>query len=193
MNNGIISLKHKGVDKYVIPKSLVQQVLKAHHEEAGHPGINKSVKTIARIYTWENMEKDIRDYIRSCHTCQLVKLSPHQPFGQLQPLESPEKPLELIAMDTVVMGSSANNTKAKFIQVVIDHHSRYAWAVAINKNTAASSITVLTNIFKAINADPKRLSPITDPTSQARNSTNFSRLTTLNIHIQAHIGLKQME
>jgi transposase InsO family protein len=77
------------------------------------------------------------------------------------------------------MGSSANNTKAKFIQVVIDHHSRNAWAVATNKNTATSSITVLSNIFKAINAAPKRLLTDNGPNFTSKEFNKF--LKTNNI------------
>ena len=166
ISDGIIRVKRKGLSRIVVPKQLIPEVLYNCHEKQGHPGSTKCLQSIAKLYFWPNMERDIREHVRTCHPCQMVKLSPHQPYGHLKPLESPSEPLELIAIDTVVMGSSAKATKAKYIQVCIDHHSRYVWAFATAKNTTASTITVLTNIFKTLNDKPKRI--LTD------NGTNYT-------------------
>jgi transposase InsO family protein len=73
--------------------------------------------------------------------------------------------MEFIAMDTIVMGTSAKATKAKYIQVVIDHHSRYVWAKATPTNTAQAVVGVLENIFHNVGV-PERI--LTD------NGTNFT-------------------
>ena len=51
-------------------------------------------------------------------------------------------------MDTVIIGSSADETKAKNLQVIIDHNSRHVWAKATPKNTAEAIIKVLEDMFK---------------------------------------------
>ncbi|RWS13491.1 hypothetical protein B4U80_15062, partial [Leptotrombidium deliense] len=61
------------------------------------------------------------------------------PCGYLQPIPTPAQPMDLIAIDTVVMGSVANKTKAKHILVAIDHHSRFMWAKAVAKNDSATA------------------------------------------------------
>ena len=110
------------------------------------------------------MRHDIKLYVRSCHSCQMIKTATHPTFGQLQPLPTPALPMELISMDTVVMGSSARATKAKYIQVVLDHNTRFVWAKATPTNTAQAAISVLDEVFRT--AGPgKRL--LTD------NGTNF--------------------
>jgi transposase InsO family protein len=73
--------------------------------------------------------------------------------------------MDLIAMDTVVIGTSANATKAKYLQVLIDHHSRYVWEKATPTNTAKAVIGVLEGIFRNVGV-PKRI--LTD------NGTNFT-------------------
>ena len=47
------------------------------------------------------------------------------------------------AMDTIVIGSDAKSTTAKYIQVIVDHHSRYAWGRATKTNTAEAAIAAL--------------------------------------------------
>jgi hypothetical protein len=59
-----------------------------------------------------------------------------------------KKPMELVGMYTIVIGSAAHNTKSKYIQLVIDHHSRYVWAFATPTNTTQSSINILSTIFR---------------------------------------------
>jgi hypothetical protein len=112
------------------------------------------------------MKNDIRDHILSCHTCQIVKPSHHPTYGPLIPLETPTEPLALFAMDTIVMGSAAKNSKAKYIQVLVDHHSRYVWAKATKTNTAAAAISVLDDAFKSAKLAP-------NPRLLTDNGTNF--------------------
>ena len=44
------------------------------------------------------------------------------------------------------MGSAAKNTKHKYIQVLIDHHTRYVWAFPSVRNTTQTIVNILTNI-----------------------------------------------
>ena len=155
-SDGIISVRKGGIVKTVVPQSLVPELLQKYHENSGHPGRNKMVKTISAKYWWSSLSKDIASHVRSCHECQLVKASSKPRLGQLQPIETPTEPLELIAIDTIVMGNSAEQSKAKYIQVVIDHLTRYVWAFATSKNTAETIINVLSQLFKTVGY-PKRI------------------------------------
>jgi hypothetical protein len=74
--------------------------------------------------------------------------------------------MRLLAMDTIVMGSVAKISKAKYIQVLIDHHSRYVWAQATSTNTAAAAINLLKNASTTL-TPPANSRFITD------NGTNF--------------------
>ncbi len=163
--DGILSIKTRGFIRHVIPQSMISTVLKSCHDDSGHPGYKKCIRQISQSYWWPKMYSDIRTYCKTCHTCQIIKPSAHPTYGQLQPLPTPTKPIEFIAMDTVVMGTSAKTTKAKYIQVVIDHPSRYVWARATPTNTAQAAISVLDNIFHNVGV-PERI--LTD------NGTNFT-------------------
>ena len=155
IQNEIVYRKTKGVRRVVVPPKLVVKLLQETHDGLGHPGINKCIRLISRQYYWKTLNSDVKDYVKSCHVCQMVKPSNHQPYGQLQPLESPDKPMKLIAIDTVVMGKIAKTTKSKYIQVVIDHHSRYVWAKATPTNTTTAAISALQSVFDAVPPSPE--------------------------------------
>ena len=165
IRNGIIGIKKNGLYRIILPSSLQQRVLHHYHNGHGHPGINKTSKLINQFYWWKDSFNDIREFVNNCDTCKRVKTFSHLPYGKLQPLETPKEPFDRIGMDTIVMGTAASNTKAKYIQVIVDHHSRYLWAFPTPTNTTASVVNILTNLFRIVGV-PKVL--LTD------RGTNFT-------------------
>jgi hypothetical protein len=113
LKDGIICIKFRGIIRKVIPDSMVSDMLKTYHDEAGHPSRNKCVKQISQMFWWPKLHQNIRLYCKTCHICQLIKTPTHPTYEPLQPLPTPGKPMDLIAMNTMVMGTSAKSTKTK--------------------------------------------------------------------------------
>jgi transposase InsO family protein len=88
-----------------IPKDdhLKATILAQHHDHptAGHFGRRKTTELLSRNYFWPNFTTFIRDYIRTCDTCQRTKPSRHKPYGPLQPLPIPERPWSSISLDHI--------------------------------------------------------------------------------------------
>ena len=105
--DGLQQIKIYGRKRTVVPQGFRLRILKESHDNSGHAGIRKTQYQNSMNYWWPQMHHDIKLYVQSCHTCQMVKPATHPTFGQLQPLPTPELPMDLISMDTVVMGSSA--------------------------------------------------------------------------------------
>ncbi len=61
-------------------------ILNDHHDapSAGHLGMPKTYRSIARQYFWNNMSRDIKNYVRSCVSCQRNKVDQSGPSGLLQ-------------------------------------------------------------------------------------------------------------
>ena len=150
-SDALLTIERNGRQLKQVPPSLVREVLVETHDNAGHPGIRKTYKQLQSHYYWPQMRSDIKTFVRSCHSCQLIKPSNHSTFGQLQPLHTPDKPLDLLSTDTVVIGSSASKTSAKYLQVTLDHHSRFVWAKATKTNTSDAIISSLDSVFKSTN------------------------------------------
>lgn len=162
--NGIMCIRDKKRSKRnVVPPSLINTVLQFYHENHGHYSTNKTTAMINRYYWWPTIGQDIKYHVSSCLVCQRFK-SPSGPgLGDLQLMPTPNKPFELLSMDTIVMGATAKNTSRKYIQVIIDHHSRFIWTLATKNNNAQAAITTFN---KLVDFRPKAL--ITD------NGSNFT-------------------
>lgn len=81
-----------------IPEEEVRNVLREFHDEKLHPGINKMQKMLGNLTTWKGMTKDIQQYVRSCHLCQISKSKPSMFSGPWQAI-IPWDAGDLVAVD----------------------------------------------------------------------------------------------
>ena len=65
--------KRHGVRKTFIPKELVPNLLIKAHDKLGHPGFTKTFNMIKFNYWWPTMYRDVSDFCKTCHYCQLAK------------------------------------------------------------------------------------------------------------------------
>lgn len=77
-------------------------IAQAHDEPtAGHADHKKTLATIRRQYWWKGMGKTVKNYVRSCITCQRIKSSTQAPAGLLQPHLVPPRPWAHVSMDLI--------------------------------------------------------------------------------------------
>ena len=164
-SNGKRFVSLRNGDREVPPPDIRDDILRDLHDKRGHPGISGTKTLVTREYWWPNWTLDVKRYVQSCHTCQLSKPPNHSTLGILQPIATPSRPNQIWSMDTVNIGVHANNTAAKYVQLVIDHHSRYVWGRATRANTADATIKTLTQAIQDSGCAPTKL--ICD------NGTNF--------------------
>ena len=63
-------------------------VLHSHDSAtAGHLGFRKTLLKAQRRFYWPRMQQDIKDYVRSCHICQLMKYG-KKPIGRLHSIHA---------------------------------------------------------------------------------------------------------
>lgn len=62
------------VYQVVVPKTKRRDILSMAHESAlaGHLGVNKTYQKVLTHFFWPGLRKDVVNYCRSCHVCQLV-------------------------------------------------------------------------------------------------------------------------
>ena len=53
-------------------KELREDIIRIHHDDpiAGHPGRYKTQELITRDFWWPGMQREIRQYITGCDSCQ---------------------------------------------------------------------------------------------------------------------------
>ncbi|UYV64482.1 hypothetical protein LAZ67_3000918, partial [Cordylochernes scorpioides] len=151
-HDGVVMIKQKGIFKAVVPNSLTKKILEEYHDSLSHPSITKTCKLITQCYWWKGITTDIKNYVRSCKSCQLVKVRHEPTLGEMITPTSNIQPLQMIGCDTIVLGTAAANTKHKFIQVFVDHATRYLWAYPTITNTAQAVTQCLDKIIKSVNS-----------------------------------------
>ena len=82
---------------------LINTILVENHSTpiGGHFGYHRTLNRIKTNFSWPNMKTIIKDYIKSCDTCQRCKTDSLSPAGLLQPLPIPTKVWTEISMDFV--------------------------------------------------------------------------------------------
>ncbi|UYV62930.1 hypothetical protein LAZ67_2002542, partial [Cordylochernes scorpioides] len=149
IKSGIVTIRIRGHSKAVVPDSLRAKCLHHFHDDFGHPGKNKTLKLISTYYWWPQMLRTIKEYVSSCKVCQLSKQSNQPTIGHYQIPDSDLQPFDLIGLDTIVLGNEAKNTRHKYLQVIIDHHSRYIWASPTASNNSAAILNILRQLLSS--------------------------------------------
>jgi hypothetical protein len=92
-----------------------------------------------KLFYWPQMNNDVREYVKSCDSCQHIKASQQVPAGLLQPLPIPKQPWDQVSMDFIVQ---LPTTKAGFdaIMVFVDTFSKMVH-LAPTKTTASAPDT----------------------------------------------------
>ena len=77
-----------------VPKGLRKRVLTATHY--GHQGIENMLTKLSTDYFWPKMKNDVRDFVRNCRICSLVK--PKFINAELKPYLL-DAPMQLVVTD----------------------------------------------------------------------------------------------
>ena len=136
---------------WVLNKEKIRtEIIRRHHDipQAGHGGTVKTTALFCRTYYWPQLRHKVKRYVKNCNTCQRIKSTRHAPYGQLQPLEVPDKPWKSIAMDfiTDLPESETNNV----ILVVIDRLTKMSHFIPCRKNmnTKQFKMLFMNNIYR---------------------------------------------
>ena len=80
---------------------LKNMILHDKHDSkiAAHFRRYKTLERLKPNYHWHKMEEDVKDYFRTCDTCQRDKPSHDRRYGQLEPLEVPYRHWSSMSMD----------------------------------------------------------------------------------------------
>jgi hypothetical protein len=69
----------------VIPKNLTNTIIKSYHKSvfSGHFGITKTLAKLKQKYYWPTIIKDTTNFIKTCISCQMIKIPIGQSHGLL--------------------------------------------------------------------------------------------------------------
>lgn len=124
-----------GLIRKVLNKKEAEEVIYAYHQHplGGHLAYNNTLHKIAARYYWDKMAKDIMEYVKRCHHCQ-VHGKKHL-NEELYPVPVSTKPFDRIALD--VKHVQASRSGFRYIIAGIDYLTKYVEARPMRFQTAA--------------------------------------------------------
>lgn len=160
----------KGPDKprFVIPESMVMNILRIYHDEMTHCGVEKTVLGISNNYWLPSMRKRVQNYVDNCLVCLMVNAYINFREGELQITESPMAPF-MHADHFGLITVSADGFRHLFL--IIDAFSRFTLLFPVKSTTSKETIKCLSILFQLV-ATPKTF--ITDR-GTAFTSQEFAR------------------
>jgi hypothetical protein len=102
-----------------------------------HPGNTKMYMDLKERFWWNNMKRDIAEYIAKCDVCSRVKAEHQKPAGLLQPLKIPDWKWDQIGMDFIT-GLPRTKSGYDSIWVIVDRLTKVAHFIPV-KTTYTSA------------------------------------------------------
>ncbi|PVD33987.1 hypothetical protein C0Q70_05249 [Pomacea canaliculata] len=140
-------------EQLVVPSRYIRTVLECLHNDAGHPGRDRTLSLIRDRFFWPGMTADVEDWIKKCPRCVRRKTlgTERAPLVSIVTTE----PLELVCMDYLSLETSKGGYQ--HILVITDHFTRLAQAIPTRNMTAKTTADALVNNFIVHYGVPKRL------------------------------------
>ncbi|XP_069983360.1 uncharacterized protein [Penaeus vannamei] len=137
------------VHQVVVPAPYRSQILSLAHDSplSGHMGINKTCRKIMNHFYWPGLRRDVVNYCKSCHQCQVVG-KPNQkiPVAPLYPIPVISEPFSHVIIDCVgplPKTKSGNN----YLLTIMCSSTRYPEAIPLRKISSKAIIKELTKFF----------------------------------------------
>ncbi|XP_070046842.1 uncharacterized protein [Nicotiana tomentosiformis] len=107
-----------------------------------HPGSTKMYHDIKDVYWWNDMKKNIAEFVAQCTSCQQVKIEHQKPGGLMQTIEIPTWKWEAINMDFIT-GLPRSNRKFDSIWVIVDRLTKSAHFLLVRSTYTAEDYAKL--------------------------------------------------
>jgi len=104
----------------------------------GHEGIQKTLQRLRTDFAVEHDRRVVRDYIRTCATCQRNKTEALHPAGLLQPLPVPSRVWADISLDFIEALPKVHGKSV--LLTVVDRFSKYAHFIPLGHPYTAASV-----------------------------------------------------
>lgn len=144
-DGALVKRSRQGLRQVVVPKHLVEKLLKAYHAGnlSGHRSVRKTFLAIDERFFWLNSADDVKQFCSSCDICQRMKYTNQNNIAPLKPIEVNNR-FQLVGID-VTGDFPITARKNRYIVVCIDYFTKYAVAEATPDQTATTVARVLFN------------------------------------------------
>jgi len=138
----------KCIDKshFVIPDTMINNIIRTYHNEMAHCGVEKTLQGITNNYWFPSLRKRIQDYIDNCIICIMSNTAVNSLEGEMQITNNPTVPFEILHTDHFGPLKESNNG-FKHILLIVDAFTRFTWLFPVKSTTSKEAIKHFTWLF----------------------------------------------
>lgn len=143
---------------YVQSKVDKNKIIKYYHDNpifGGHPGTKRLKEKILSKYSWKNMYKDVKKFVKACKQCQLNKPK-NKPIEEMTITPTPQKAFDIVSIDTIGPFVKSNNGN-EYAVTIICNLTKYLVAVPIQNKSAMSVAKAIFENFILIYGSMKQI------------------------------------
>lgn len=127
-------------ERIIVPpeEALRRRIIEDAHSSslAGHFAADKTIARVRQLFTWIGLHRDVIEFCKQCHLCQVSKHSTKKPPGFLHPLPEATAPWKIIHADFLYV-DSIEETGDDTILVFLDRFSHRCRLFACSKHLTA--------------------------------------------------------
>lgn len=132
----------------IVPKvSCRDNIIKQCHEECVHGGIKCTLAKIRETWYWKRMRKDVANFTKNCFKCLCVKSSNKKLSGPMKYSRIPRNCMETVSIDIKGPFPASGIRRYRYIIVMIDILSRFAWFELCNDVNAQKIVKFMRKVF----------------------------------------------
>ncbi|KAJ9405571.1 hypothetical protein DTO045G8_6601 [Paecilomyces variotii] len=90
-----------GTERLCLPTAVLKDIFRMVHDDIGHLGRHRMTAAL-RHFAIHRLMRQVKAYITHCHGCQLNRTRRHAPYGNYQPILTPDIPFHTIAIDFIM-------------------------------------------------------------------------------------------
>ncbi len=144
---GILFRQIKGKKRILINPELGKRLISTVHERFGHIGQKHVSLILSKSFHFNGMTAHIRDHCRRCDVCKRNKTRRPQPFGKMGHFGPATKPFQIMSLDTIG-GFGGNRSTKKYLHLLVDHFTRYAYILCTKGQSASEMITLVRSVHE---------------------------------------------
>ncbi|XP_064455129.1 uncharacterized protein LOC135366379 [Ornithodoros turicata] len=137
------------VRQLVLPQSRRNEVLLLAHDSpwGGHLGLRKTLARVKANFYWPDLDRDVREYCRTCNSCQLISDRRVTDRVPIAPLTRPAYPFQAVNVDIIGPIEPKSARGHRYALCMTDLHTRWPEVVCMTTFTARKTCDALLKIF----------------------------------------------
>ncbi|CAK1599605.1 unnamed protein product [Parnassius mnemosyne] len=155
VKRGLLYRKTQDGDRWVVPKGVQWQVLKANHDDIGHFSVDKTYDRIKGQYWFAKMRRFVKKYVNSCLECAHSKIPAGKKAGELHSIPKVNRPFDTIHIDHLGPFVRSKN-KNSYLLLIIDAFTKYIILIPVKSTKTIHSIRAIKHYFHTFSV-PRRL------------------------------------